>query len=238
MPAWLAIAAVMVLVAVLLNPGRDDFAWFLKLQRPRWLTFERWIPLIWMAIYGCFYASALLTWQAGGRWLPMLGYLGLQVLVQSYTLLICRTRRLQSGTAVGFAGWVWGVGWCMGWAVCGLGGELPSSTCGKGDKDKMHAQHQRNFKTRKRRAKAEMPVLAEGQMLHGVLTANVDFFGVGEAFGVMVACAKHQHDRSPRRDFYATYFGVFFTQSAMGDRGRVEPHQLFDRTGDKRAIRH
>jgi tryptophan-rich sensory protein len=41
MPAWLAIAAVMVLVAVLLNPGRDDFAWFLKLQRPRWLTFER-----------------------------------------------------------------------------------------------------------------------------------------------------------------------------------------------------
>ncbi|MCX5956313.1 MAG: tryptophan-rich sensory protein [Cyanobacteria bacterium] len=109
MPAWLAIAAVMVLVAVLLNPGRDDFAWFLKLQRPRWLTFERWIPLIWMAIYGCFYASALLTWQAGGRWLPMLGYLGLQVLVQSYTLLICRTRRLQSGTAVGFAGWVWGV---------------------------------------------------------------------------------------------------------------------------------
>ena len=40
---------------------------------------------------------------------PMLGYLGLQVLVQSYTLLICRTRRLQSGTAVGFVGWVWGV---------------------------------------------------------------------------------------------------------------------------------
>ena len=109
MPAWLAIAAVMVLVAILLNPGREDFAWFLKLQRPRWLTFERWIPLIWIAIYGCFYASALLTWQAGGRWAPMVGYLGLLMLVQSYTLLICRTRRLQSGTAGGFAGWVWGV---------------------------------------------------------------------------------------------------------------------------------
>jgi tryptophan-rich sensory protein len=109
MPAWLAIAAVMVLVAVLLNPGREDFAWFMALRRPRWLTFERWIPLIWCAIYGCFYASALLSWQAGGRWLPMVGYLGLLVLVQSYTLLICRTRRLRSGTAVGFAGWVWGV---------------------------------------------------------------------------------------------------------------------------------
>jgi tryptophan-rich sensory protein len=29
--------------------------------------------------------------------------------VQSYTWVICRTRRLRSGTAVGFAGWVWGV---------------------------------------------------------------------------------------------------------------------------------
>lgn len=71
MPAWLAIAAVMVLVAVLLNPSREDFAWFMALRRPRWLTFERLIPLIWSAIYGCFYASALLTWHAGDagcRW--------------------------------------------------------------------------------------------------------------------------------------------------------------------------
>ena len=33
----------------------------------------------------------------------------LLVLVQSYTWLICRTRRLANGTAVGFAGWAWGV---------------------------------------------------------------------------------------------------------------------------------
>jgi benzodiazapine receptor len=31
------------------------------------------------------------------------------VLVQSYTWLICTTRRLASGTIVGFAGWLWGV---------------------------------------------------------------------------------------------------------------------------------
>ena len=109
MPAWLAIAAVMLLVALLLNPSRQDFAWFLRLRRPRWLSFERWIPLIWAAIYACFYASALLCWHAGGRWLPMVGYLGLLLLVQSYTLVICRSRQLSRGTLVGFAGWVWGV---------------------------------------------------------------------------------------------------------------------------------
>ena len=38
----------------------------------------------------------------------MAGYLGLLVLVQSYTWLICTTRRLSDGTAVGLAGWVWG----------------------------------------------------------------------------------------------------------------------------------
>ena len=109
MPAWLVIAAVILLVAIGLNPSREDWAWFLRLQRPRWLSFERWIPLIWTSIYACFYAAALLTWQAGGRWLPMAGFLVLLVLVQSYTLVICRTRRLASGTAIGFAGWLLGV---------------------------------------------------------------------------------------------------------------------------------
>ena len=109
MPAWLVIAAVILLVAIGLNPSREDWAWFMRLQRPRWLSFERWIPLIWTSIYACFYAAALLTWQAGGRWLPMAGFLVLLVLVQSYTMVICRTRRLASGTAIGFAGWLLGV---------------------------------------------------------------------------------------------------------------------------------
>ncbi|MFN9660849.1 MAG: TspO/MBR family protein [Cyanobacteriota bacterium] len=113
MPAWLPIAAllaaVMVAVVVALTPSRDDFAWFLRLRRPRWLTFERLIPLIWLLIYACFYASALLLWLSSRqRWL-LVGYLALLLLVQSYTWLICRTRTLRSGTAVGFAGWVWGV---------------------------------------------------------------------------------------------------------------------------------
>ena len=112
MPAWLTILLVMGLTIAVLTPSRQQFAWFLRLRRPRWLTFERWIPLIWSVIYLCFYASALLRWQVGGTTasLTMAAYLVLLVLVQSYTLLICRTRRLIWGTAAGLAGWFWGLG--------------------------------------------------------------------------------------------------------------------------------
>jgi tryptophan-rich sensory protein len=103
------ILAVMALVATLMNPGREDFAWFLRLRRPAWLSFEGLIPFIWIAIYASFYGSALLSWRASGSWPLMLGYLVLLLLVQSYTLLICRTRSLRNGTMVGFAGWVWGL---------------------------------------------------------------------------------------------------------------------------------
>jgi tryptophan-rich sensory protein len=109
MAAALLILLVMVAVAFLLRPGREDFAWFLQLRRPAWLTFEGLIPGIWLAIYGCFYASALLAWRAGGAWGLMAGYLLLLLLVQSYTWLICRTRTLAAGTGVGFLGWLWGV---------------------------------------------------------------------------------------------------------------------------------
>ncbi|MFN9620738.1 MAG: TspO/MBR family protein [Synechococcaceae cyanobacterium] len=109
MPAWLTILLVMAAVVALLTPSRDDWRWFLQLRRPGWLTFERWIPLIWSAIYACFYASALLAWNAGAGWGRMVGYTLLLVLVQSYTWLIGRTRRLASGTAAGFAGWLVGV---------------------------------------------------------------------------------------------------------------------------------
>jgi len=109
MAAALLILLVMVAVGVLLNPSREQFAWFIRLRRPAWLTFEGLIPLIWIAIYACFYASALLTWNASWSWGLMTGYLGLLVLVQSYTWLICTTRRLANGTVIGLAGWLWGV---------------------------------------------------------------------------------------------------------------------------------
>jgi tryptophan-rich sensory protein len=109
MAAAVVILLVMVAVGVLLNPSREQFAWFLRLRRPAWLTFEGLIPLIWIAIYACFYTSALLSWNASWSWGQMAGYLVLLLLVQSYTWLICRSRRLANGTAVGLAGWLWGV---------------------------------------------------------------------------------------------------------------------------------
>lgn len=109
MTAALVILAVLVVVAATLNPSREGFTWFLRLRRPVWLTFEAAIPFIWVAIYACFYASALLSWNASRSWWLMAGYAGLLVMVQSYTWLICRTRNLASGTAAGFAGWLWGV---------------------------------------------------------------------------------------------------------------------------------
>lgn len=109
MAAALLILLVMVAVGMLLNPSRQQFAWFLRLRRPAWLSFEGLIPLIWISIYACFYASALLSWNASWSWVLMAAYLGLLLLVQSYTWLICRTQRLANGTIVGLAGWIWGV---------------------------------------------------------------------------------------------------------------------------------
>jgi len=108
MAAALLILVVMVAAGAGLNPSREQFAWFLRLRRPAWLGFEGLIPLIWLAIYICFYASAVLAWMASSSWALMGGYLGLLLLVQSYTWLICRTRSLAKGTAIGLAGWLWG----------------------------------------------------------------------------------------------------------------------------------
>lgn len=109
MVAALLILLVMLVVGRLLNPSREQFAWFLRQRRPAWLTFEGLIPLIWLGIYACFYASALLAWNVSWSVALMAGYLGLLVLVQSYTWLICASRRLANGTLIGLIGWMWGM---------------------------------------------------------------------------------------------------------------------------------
>jgi tryptophan-rich sensory protein len=107
------VAAILILVVLVgvgagFNPSREQFAWFLRLRRPAWLVFESLIPAIWLVIYVSFYGSALLAWRASWSLGLMGGYLGLLLLVQSYTWLICRTRSLARGTAIGLAGWLWG----------------------------------------------------------------------------------------------------------------------------------
>lgn len=109
MIAALLILLVIVVVGATISPSRNDFAWFMELRRPAWLTFEGLIPLIWISIYACFWASTLFAWKVSLSWPLMGGYLVLLLLVQSYTLLICKTRRLRNGTMIALAGWVWGV---------------------------------------------------------------------------------------------------------------------------------
>jgi tryptophan-rich sensory protein len=87
MTAAIVILLVIGTLVVVIMPSREEFTWFLRLRRPHWLSFEGWIPLIWLCIYGCFYASALVAWNRTSSWGLMVGYVVLLVLV-SLMLLI------------------------------------------------------------------------------------------------------------------------------------------------------
>ena len=64
-PSWLAIGIVTFAVPSILNRflARKDFRWFMRLRRPKWLTFEWAIPFIWIAIFICG-ACICGTWSA------------------------------------------------------------------------------------------------------------------------------------------------------------------------------
>jgi translocator protein len=100
-----------------------NFSWFLRLRRPRWLTFESLIPFIWIFIFICGIASAASLWESDfGKaqldrtspqswlqiWWLMSGYLLLELLILSYTPVLCRLRSLKAGTIVGATGFFWG----------------------------------------------------------------------------------------------------------------------------------
>ena len=99
----------MEVVILVINPTRKDFAWFQRLRRPSWLRFHVWIPLIWLAIYATLYLSALVTWEARRDWWLIGGYLVLLMLVEGYTWMMCRTRRLSTGTLLCLVGWLYGL---------------------------------------------------------------------------------------------------------------------------------
>jgi len=109
MIAAISILLVIIIVGRFLNPSNKEFAWFMNLNRPAWLDFERFIPLIWIFIYGCFYFSTLTAWYRSWNLSLMLLYLILLLLVQSYTLVICKQKSIKNGTLIAFAGWLWGV---------------------------------------------------------------------------------------------------------------------------------
>ena len=109
MPPWLLILILMEGVILVINPTRKDFAWYRGLRRPNWVPFSASIPLIWLLIHVGFYLSSLVSWQVRNSWNLVLAYLLLLVLVESYTWMMCRSRRLATGTMLCLAGWAYGM---------------------------------------------------------------------------------------------------------------------------------
>lgn len=110
----MVIAGVTLGIALLANVLRPkDIKWFRRLQRPRWLTFERWIPVIWAIVFVCGAISAHQVWQqAPGQpetWQLMLGYVVLELLVVAFSPVLLWTHQLQLATAIGLAGFAWGL---------------------------------------------------------------------------------------------------------------------------------
>jgi translocator protein len=109
--SWMVIGAVTVLVGLASNysnPG--DRQWFNRLRRPRWLTFEFAIPLIWIVIFICAAWSAYIVWESNPgtttTWLLMLVYLLLEMVTIAYTSVMCKLRSLQIGTIIGGTGFL------------------------------------------------------------------------------------------------------------------------------------
>ncbi len=108
-PSWLAIALIGIFIVVILNrTPPEDMRWFSRLRRPSWLTFERAIPLIWIAILICGGWSAYVVWQQSSSWGLMGVFIVLEVLIMSYTNIMCRTRSLKIGAVIGAAGFIVG----------------------------------------------------------------------------------------------------------------------------------
>ena len=110
----MVIGGIAILVAFIGSSLTPKYSqWFRRLQRPRWLTFERAIPFIWIFIFVCGAASAYLVWEqdpgSSRNWLLMGFYLLLEVITVSYTPVMLQRRSLRAGTIIGGTGAVLGI---------------------------------------------------------------------------------------------------------------------------------
>lgn len=112
--SWMVIGGVALLIAFassILRP--KDVKWFARLQRPRWLTFEALIPIIWTVILICGAWSAYIIWErdpgSEKTWLLMGAYILLELAIVLYSPVTLWLRSLKAGTIVGGVGVVIGV---------------------------------------------------------------------------------------------------------------------------------
>ncbi|WP_279308286.1 tryptophan-rich sensory protein [Nodosilinea sp. FACHB-131] len=109
-PAWLVIAVVGAAIASassLIRPR--GIKWFKRQRRPDWLKFEFAIPVVWMAVFICGGWSAYIVWTQTQSWWFMAGYILLELLIVSYNPVMCNLQNLRAGTAIGAAGFVFGL---------------------------------------------------------------------------------------------------------------------------------
>ncbi len=104
-----AIAIVTLLVSLganLVSPS--DRRWFNQLRRPRWLSFEIFIPVIWTVILICGAISAYKIWEVEKGsirgWSTMALYLFLEIVIIAYVPITLQTRNLRLGTWIGLIG--------------------------------------------------------------------------------------------------------------------------------------
>ncbi|MEG4942513.1 TspO/MBR family protein [Microcoleus sp. F4-D5] len=107
--SWMVIGGVAFVVALGANIiAPSDIQWFNRLQRPRWLVFEKAIPLIWTVIFICAAWSAVIVWEkepgTQETWVRMGLYLLLEIVTISYTSVMCKVRSLKVGTIIGGTG--------------------------------------------------------------------------------------------------------------------------------------
>jgi tryptophan-rich sensory protein len=112
--SWMVIGAVAFLVALASNILRPkDVKWFARLRRPRWLTFEPLIPLIWIVILIAGAWSAYIVWErdpgSSKTWSLMVAYLLLELAIVLYSPVTLWLRSLKAGTLVGGVGVIIGL---------------------------------------------------------------------------------------------------------------------------------
>lgn len=128
--AWLVIAVICFLLGFALNKIYPaDYKWFMRLRRPRWLTFEGAIPFIWISIFICGITSATVLWEKQpatlNTWLIMAGYAIVEITILAYTPILTRLRNVRAGAIAGAIGFILGaVLTALVWQVSDLAGWL------------------------------------------------------------------------------------------------------------------
>ncbi|MEM9808905.1 MAG: tryptophan-rich sensory protein [Cyanobacteria bacterium P01_D01_bin.56] len=113
--SWMVIGGLTFAIALLANVVRPaDVKWFRRLERPRWLTFEALIPLVWTVVFICGGWSAYIIWERSQSWGIMVGYIVLELLIVAYTPATLWSRSLKLGAYLGAAGTVLGLALAIG----------------------------------------------------------------------------------------------------------------------------